>query len=579
MRRSQVLGGLLLLVILSEAHGFEVIGFDATVWPRSDAELGIAGFQIEDFEDVNLVAGLQVELLGAATYNFGPTNTLPAAFDPVVDDPNTASVFDTSVWDGTHALINRDIASTPIPIGYLDFEWGDTRFHFSPAITSFGASLQNTNLTNTSLYINGAFEIDLASLLGTSSGRNGYFRVDAGPAETISTVTIHNSSHSSTSDALAFDHVALGQRPSENLWAADVSGDWNNIANWSTGNVPNTTSETAVYGSVITAPRVVFTETDVTAKGIRFSSPNKYAVTGIGNLTLDDVYDTDARVDVTQGGHEFQLPVSFVDNGTVNVAAVAQVDFNGALNFGGHTITKAGPGTMNVNNGLTQGGGNMLIDGGTVGGFGSVGGSLTANDGGTVAPGTSLGMLTVMDDFNLSAGSKLEIEIGGLLAGEGYDVLRVQGDASLDGILDVAIINEFAPSFGDTFDVVLADSITANGLQLTGDDANFTLSILPGSVLRLTFGGPSLNADFDDDHDVDGVDFLIWQAGFGVDDSGDTDVDGDTDGDDLMAWQAQFGSTLVATGNAESVPEPQSLALALIFCLWDIAARRRVRGA
>ena len=56
--------------------------------------------------------------------------------------------------------------------------------------------------------------------------------------------------------------------------------------------------------------------------------------------------------------------------------------------------------------------------------------------------------------------------------------------------------------------------------------------------------------DFNMDGNVDGDDFLIWQAGFNVDDSGDADGDGDTDGDDFLIWQSNFGT---AEGSGSSL--------------------------
>src|SRR5439155_18195439 len=103
---------------------FSVTAFDPTVWPRTDAALGVTGYAIEDFEDSALVPGLQVEV-SDSTDNYGPTGTLPLVFDPNTDDPNAAKVFAAGVWDGAHVLINR---RTPPPVGYVDFAWGDTTF-------------------------------------------------------------------------------------------------------------------------------------------------------------------------------------------------------------------------------------------------------------------------------------------------------------------------------------------------------------------------------------------------------------------------------------------------------------------
>jgi hypothetical protein len=52
-------------------------------------------------------------------------------------------------------------------------------------------------------------------------------------------------------------------------------------------------------------------------------------------------------------------------------------------------------------------------------------------------------------------------------------------------------------------------------------------------------------ADFDDDFDVDGADFLAWQRGLGTASGatpaqGDADADGDVDATDLGTWKSQF---------------------------------------
>ena|GEM_PF-6317184 len=59
---------------------------------------------------------------------------------------------------------------------------------------------------------------------------------------------------------------------------------------------------------------------------------------------------------------------------------------------------------------------------------------------------------------------------------------------------------------------------------------------------------PRLAADFDSDGDVDGIDFLSWQLGFGTGPGatkaeGDANIDGFVDGLDLTVWQDGFGST------------------------------------
>ncbi len=55
---------------------------------------------------------------------------------------------------------------------------------------------------------------------------------------------------------------------------------------------------------------------------------------------------------------------------------------------------------------------------------------------GTLSPGNSTGVLTVIGDFTSLATSKLDIEINGLIQGTEYDLLEIQGDAVLDGVVD-----------------------------------------------------------------------------------------------------------------------------------------------
>jgi hypothetical protein len=70
----------------------------------------------------------------------------------------------------------------------------------------------------------------------------------------------------------------------------------------------------------------------------------------------------------------------------------------------------------------------------------------------------------------------------------------------------------------------------------------------------------SADADFDNDNDVDGRDFLLWQRGVGIA-SGATNAQGDANGDgavngaDLTAWRSRFGGTS-AQAAASAVPEP-----------------------
>ncbi len=98
------------------------------------------------------------------------------------------------------------------------------------------------------------------------------------------------------------------------------------------------------------------------------------------------------------------------------------------------------------------------------------------------------------------------------------------------------------------------------------------------------------DADFDQDADVDGNDFLIWQAGFGIPtgatrDQGDADRDGDVDGNDFLIWQQEFstGGGQSGAGNSPpdrqaAIPEPGSAATALTVLITTVWLPRRRTG-
>jgi hypothetical protein len=91
----------------------------------------------------------------------------------------------------------------------------------------------------------------------------------------------------------------------------------------------------------------------------------------------------------------------------------------------------------------------------------------------------------------------------------------------------------------------------------------------PVSILewdaRAYFAESHARADFEEDDDVDGNDFLVWQRGLGpgpgiAHSDGDADGDGDVDGADLIVWKQEFAAS--SLGAIGSVPEPTAAMLA-----------------
>lgn len=112
-------------------------------------------------------------------------------------------------------------------------------------------------------------------------------------------------------------------------------------------------------------------------------------------------------------------------------------------------------------------------------------------DGGTLAPGASVGQTDILADYNQAAAGILQIEIeGNGTAGVEYDLVTVAGNATLLGGLEVLIDPGYDPQVGDFFDVLTATgSIDAAGLTL-GGQGTWAMAVLGdpggGQLLRLS---------------------------------------------------------------------------------------------
>jgi len=131
-----------------------------------------------------------------------------------------------------------------------------------------------------------------------------------------------------------FASVASNGVTPTSTWSVNASGDWNFAGNW-TGVMPNGVGAVAVFGSAITAPQTVYTNTATTVGTLKFDNANSYMMTGQGSLTLQ-VSSGTASVEVTQGSHKINLPLIFASDTNIAVA-------NGA------TLTIGNPMTIKAN--------------------------------------------------------------------------------------------------------------------------------------------------------------------------------------------------------------------------------------
>jgi len=100
------------------------------------------------------------------------------------------------------------------------------------------------------------------------------------------------------------------------------------------------------------------------------------------------------------------------------------------------------------------------------------------NYGGTIAAGTSPGVLTLGSNLVQSSGT-IMAEIGGATVGTGYDRLVVNGSASLNGTLQISRLNNFVPNITNTFVLLTATNITGGFTNFVGLDAGGSLEFVP----------------------------------------------------------------------------------------------------
>jgi hypothetical protein len=208
---------------------------------------------------------------------------------------------------------------------------------------------------------------------------------------------------------------------------------------------------------------------------------------------------------------------------------------------------------------------------------------------GTLSPGNpTLGLATGAmsgSNYKFTQTSNLVMDIQGANPGFGYDLLFTTGEFIADGTLTLNLLNGYSPTLGQSFNML--DFTTLTGTFDTLDLPLLELGLTWNTSQLYTTGILSvaagfLEADFEEDGDVDGDDLVRWQGSIGVltggadHGDGDADADGDVDGRDFMIWQRQYTGKLFLTAESTAVPEPGSLVLLSLFVVvWNWCGRRR----
>jgi T5SS/PEP-CTERM-associated repeat protein len=115
-------------------------------------------------------------------------------------------------------------------------------------------------------------------------------------------------------------------------------------------------------------------------------------------------------------------------------------------------------------------------------GSGSFTGPGTVQFNGTHSPGASAALVSFGGDVIYAPSATLQLELGGLVRGTGYDALDVTGNLTLDGTLNIVLIKNLRPAPGNTFNLfnwgTVSGAFDTINLPLLGGDLGWNTSQL-----------------------------------------------------------------------------------------------------
>lgn len=155
-------------------------------------------------------------------------------------------------------------------------------------------------------------------------------------------------------------------------------------------------------------------------------------------------------------------------------------------------------GTLRVNGDQSAATGlTTVYSGATLGGAGTIGGDVVVQNGGSISPGNSPGRLTINGDLVLNASSVLNMEFGqaNVAGGALNDLIVVNGDLTLDGVINVSVPTGGAFTAGVYRVIDYTGGLTNNTLSVGtmpgGASATVQTSVL-GQVNLVNSAGQTL---------------------------------------------------------------------------------------